>query len=913
MTPEPDGPSCPACRAPVSEGQLRCPSCGEPLETSESATSTAPRPRQGDVSGSTHQETTRSGKGAPRFPLGTILAGRYRVLGLAGRGGMGEVYHAEDIKLDQQVALKFLPPGLDADRSRLERLFGEVRTARQVSHPAVCRVWDIGEADGHHFLSMEYIDGENLSSLLRRIGRLPEDKAIEIAEQVCAGLAAAHEKGVIHRDLKPANVMLDGQGKVRLTDFGLAGLVDSFHGADVRSGTPAFMAPEQIQGREVTVRSDIYSLGLVLYEIFTGRHAFEGRTRAELLRKQIDESPLEPSAIVHDLSPAVERTILACLQKSPRRRPASAMAVAAMLRGRDPLEAAIAAGDTPSPELVAAAGESEVASPRFAWSCAAIAVVGALLVAPLMAPIHIVNLVPPELPAAVLEHRAREVLEELGHTARDADSATGLFFHSEYFRSLVGSTSRPQQWTGLANGRPPIVHYWYRQSPLPLISTRSGRRVDWESPAIDVSGMAAISLDTEGRLLGFYSVPPQTEKPPETPSPDPDWSPLLAAAQLDPELLTPVPPEWTPPFFIDTRSAWKGTWPDCPDVPIRVEAGAYRGRVVWLQIIEPWTTPNRMAPGEATTGEKVGGYVGLGILIALMGVGGLLARHNLRQGRGDRRSASRLANVVLWLGLAVSILTMHHVASLGDEVGLLLSVAGPVLLLAMFLWVFYLALEPSVRRQRPRVLVSWTRLLAGGYRDAVVGRDVLIGVAWGSAAAVLNAIGLRSPEWLGMPTQVPVGSGLSTLLGTRMELASVVSDVVGGILIGLGTLLLYLIVRLALRRDWLAYGVVVVLLTLSWSWSLEPLGLWVILRLATTATFLWLLLRFGLVAAMTAQAVASTLLSIPLTMKLGAWYAQPTCVAVLVVIAVSVYAFRATLGGTAGRLRSLTSDTGSRL
>ena len=155
-----------------------------------------------------------------------MLGERYRIVGLLGRGGMGEVYRADDLKLEHPVALKFLPRALEGDADRLERLYGEVRMARQVSHPAVCRVWDVGEAEGQHFLSMEFVDGENLSSLLRRIGRFPPDKALDIARQVCAGLAAAHEKGVLHRDLKPANVMLDGQGKVRLTDFGLAGLAD---------------------------------------------------------------------------------------------------------------------------------------------------------------------------------------------------------------------------------------------------------------------------------------------------------------------------------------------------------------------------------------------------------------------------------------------------------------------------------------------------------------------------------------------------------------------------------------------------------------------------------------------------------------------------------------------------------------
>ena len=156
------------------------------------------------------------------FTPGTVLAERYRIIGLLGRGGMGEVYRADDLKLGQPVALKFLPDGSSRTRRCLERFYAEVRIARQVSHPNVCRVYDIGEVDGQHFLSMEYIDGEDLASLLARIGRLPADKALEIARQLCAGLAAAHDEGVLHRDLKPANIMLDGRGRVRITDFGLA-------------------------------------------------------------------------------------------------------------------------------------------------------------------------------------------------------------------------------------------------------------------------------------------------------------------------------------------------------------------------------------------------------------------------------------------------------------------------------------------------------------------------------------------------------------------------------------------------------------------------------------------------------------------------------------------------------------------
>ncbi len=313
--------SCPSCLAPVNDAQRFCPSCGASLSGAEELpTSTAPRvappaspapssrpglstPRPRATGVASHGTSSRSGgaaggAAAARFAPGAILAGRYRIVGLLGRGGMGEVYRADDLKLEQTVALKFLPAALETDAVRSERFFNEVRIARQVTHPAVCRVHDVGEAEGSHFLSMEFVDGENLASLIHRIGRLPSDKALAIANQIAAGLGAAHAKGVLHRDLKPANVMLDADGNVRLTDFGLAALAEAIDDSDVRSGTPAYMSPEQFEGREVTVRSDVYALGLVLYELFTGRRAFSGRTMAELARQHQHELPPAPSELV---------------------------------------------------------------------------------------------------------------------------------------------------------------------------------------------------------------------------------------------------------------------------------------------------------------------------------------------------------------------------------------------------------------------------------------------------------------------------------------------------------------------------------------------------------------------------------------------------------------------------------------
>jgi serine/threonine-protein kinase len=204
---------------------------------------------------------------------------------------------------------------------------------------------------------MEYIDGEDLASLLRRIGRLPPAKALEVARQLCAGLAAAHDKGVLHRDLKPANIMIDGRGQARIADFGIAVEATPDAAATDDSGTLAYMAPERFAGKPATVQSDLYALGLILYETYTGKSAFAATTQGEWRRAHTDSAPSSPSAIVPDIEPAVERAILRCLAKDPAKRPASAAQVAAALPGGDPLAAAIAAGETPSPELVAASGE----------------------------------------------------------------------------------------------------------------------------------------------------------------------------------------------------------------------------------------------------------------------------------------------------------------------------------------------------------------------------------------------------------------------------------------------------------------------------------------------------------------------------------------------------------------------------
>ena len=361
---------CVSCAADVPENSPFCLTCGSPLQPSAtSALSSAAT--EAIVAATAVNLAFDEG----RFVPGTLLAGRYRILGLLGKGGMGEVYRANDLRLGQTVALKFLPETMAANPAMLARFYNEVRIARQVTHPNVCRVYDIGEVDGQPFLSMQFIDGENLASLLLRIGRLPVDKAVEITRRLCAGLNAAHSQGVLHRDLKPANIMVDGRGQVFITDFGLAGIAEEIRGPEISSGTPAYMSPEQLAGKAVTAKSDIYALGLVMYEMFTGKPAYRAETLGELIRLRNESRPAEISSVVQDVAPETERIIRKCLDPDPDNRPASALAVSAALPGADHLAAALAAGETPSPEMVAAAGAREAISPRIAIPCFAAIIV----------------------------------------------------------------------------------------------------------------------------------------------------------------------------------------------------------------------------------------------------------------------------------------------------------------------------------------------------------------------------------------------------------------------------------------------------------------------------------------------------------------------------------------------------------
>jgi serine/threonine-protein kinase len=890
----------------ISAQKISAPKLGsDDVATMEFAAAKSPRsPRPNPSSSSSRPPSSAAfSLSEGRFLPGRLLAGRYRIIALLGRGGMGEVYRADDLTLGQPVALKFLPEEASRDESLLERFRNEVRIARRVSHPNVCRVYDVGEVDGHTFFTMEYVDGEDLSSLLRRIGRLPQDKALDIARQLCAGLAAAHSKGVLHRDLKPANIMLDGRGQVVMTDFGLAGLADQIQGADIRSGTPAYMAPEQLAGKEVTAQSDLYALGLVLYEIFTGKRAFTAEALAEVVRGGGASTPSKPSSVVKDIDLAVERAILRCLEPEPSNRPKSALSVAASLPGGDPLAAALAAGETPSPEVVAAAGETAGIAPPIAIACLVAILIGLATTVFLGIRNSGLDQIGVELSPEVLTQKAREMIVRFGYEGHPADNFFDFDYDLDYI-SYVEKHDKPRpQWDRILRSRPSPIGFWYRQSPEHLVATDfhvmmlTPGMVDQTDPAPTLSGMVRLELDPQGRLIVFEAMPPQVFTPSSASTPPSfNWDGLFSAAELNPAEFQAAQPTWNTLSSSDVRAAWTGKWPGT-DRPLRVEAAAFQGKPVFFRLIGDWTQPSRMEPPAAATGKKVAGIILLIFSVSLITGAVWLARRNYRQGRGDREGAMLLAKVVFALLSVLWLLRAHLVPGIGT-VGLMILAVSTSLFLSGLIMVLYLALEPYVRRYWPQAIISWSRLLTGRVRDPLVGRDILFGVLLGVAwIAIFKA---KSFVLIHMGSSPDL---LSTdyLLGARRSLGVWVSQFPAAILATLEFFFLFLGLKILLKKEWLAALVFVALFT-----TIRSLGSDHAAVEAATSIIVYLIAslimyRFGLVALACAIFTVDLIANVPFTADLSAWYFGMSMFALLSVVALAVWGFYYSLGGASLR------------
>jgi serine/threonine protein kinase/tetratricopeptide (TPR) repeat protein len=264
---------------------------------------------------------------------GSIFADRYKIVTELGKGGMGKVYRAIDQKIDEEIAIKLIKPEIAADKKTIERFGNELKMARKIAHRNVCKMYYLGEEKGAHYITMEYVPGEDLKSMIRMSGQLSTGMTIKVAKQVCDGLTEAHRLGVIHRDLKPNNIMIDKQGDARIMDFGIARLLKAkgITGAGIMIGTPEYMSPEQVEGKEVDQRSDIYSLGVVLYEMVTGQVPFEGDTPFTIGMKHKGETPQDPRNLNGQIPEDLNDLIMKCLHKEKDQRYQSAGEVCAEL------------------------------------------------------------------------------------------------------------------------------------------------------------------------------------------------------------------------------------------------------------------------------------------------------------------------------------------------------------------------------------------------------------------------------------------------------------------------------------------------------------------------------------------------------------------------------------------------------
>ncbi|HEY0139970.1 MAG TPA: serine/threonine-protein kinase [Thermoanaerobaculia bacterium] len=809
-----------------------------------------------------------------QFAPGAIIAGRYRIGGILGAGGMGEVYRADDTKLGQPVALKFLPARLARDPLLLARLHDEVRHGRQIAHPNVCRIYDIVEWEGAHFLAMEMVDGEDLARLLRRIGRLAHDKAVDIARGVAAGLMAAHAKGILHRDLKPANVMIDSHGEARITDFGLALPTDADQEGEI-AGTPAYMAPELLSGSPATVQSDLYALGLVMYELFTGKRVHAGRSFHERVRDTSTEITV-PSAVIADLNPAVERVILRCLATDPTERPRSARAVIEALPGGDPLAAALAAGETPSPRIVAAAGTEGSLRPRTAWMLLGATVLMLVTILFAMQTALVTTNVGFDRSPEVLAHRTAEIIRTLGLPV-SGPAVTYLHRETKYM-ATVSDRERAAMRQQFREG-PPVLIYRTQYGAPPQEAL-----LDLEPPPLLGPGRALIGVDVQGRLASLSAGATAEWKPATI-----DWRALHTAAGLDPATIRPATPRLVPDVPFDARAAWSATYPNNA-TPVHVEAATWRGIPVFFRITGAWD--------QGTAPREFGGrpvLIFLTILTTLaFTIGATLAWRNLRLRRGDRKGALRVAITMFLLLTVGELLSADHRPELVSELDVVVRSISNSLFWGALLFLLYIALEPYIRRRWPDTLIASTRLLAGNYRDPMVGRDLLIGIAAGTAHTFLAVTSWLAVERFFGESATLLAGRLQVLLGTRFAVAVIPNAVASGMVQAFLWVSVMVLFSMLLRKRLRAAVAVGVLTVIAFALAIP--SYWMLpFSIAISILLTLIAARYGLLAFAATQATFAMLFPNPAPLD-GSWTTTLALIPIVFILTAAAFAFKTSLG-----------------
>ena len=626
------------------------------------------------------------------------------------------------------------------------------------------------------------------------------------------------------------------------------------------------MAPEQKAGKEVTVRSDLYSLGLVLHEMFTGKRA-EGYA-------------IEPAELVKDLDPAIERVILRCLEEDPKRRPGSALNVAMALPGGDPIAAALAAGETPSPEMVAASQEKEGLSARNAWFCFFAIVVMLAASGFRGQATELISRVPLVFPPDVLAFKAQETLKHLGYADAFASRYYGFGCCDDSYVRFLERTNHSGRDAALATGQPAVIEFWYRQHRADIRPevTLGSTRITYSWPAPTEPGMIRLTTDTTGRLVSLEARPDSIGTRPATANPD--VSALFSAAGLDPARFHSVVPEQVLPMTNDAHLAWIGTYADGRAEQVRLEAAFWEGRPVFFSTTGTWRVDS--VPGSQPWFVMARDIISLALAVCGWVAMVAFAWRNIRLGRGDRKAASfRGGGTASRFG----VLACRFVAS--DNPAELVAVQSALALgsfVAAFTGGLYLAVEPHVRRNWPDALISWSRLLTGQTRNALVASHVLVGLALKLAIFFAGTLFFvtgapRLPQRIGF-----LDSGAASL-ATLFELS------LDALLYVVSFILTIVILRLLLRRLWIADLIGSLLLSIILTTGAVTGGSDLMGRaylVLHALGMLWLLRRFGLLALLAGLTAEFILVTQPLIYS--TWYTTRGLLPVAIVAVVATWA-----------------------
>jgi serine/threonine-protein kinase len=552
--------------------------------------------------------------------------------------------------------------------------------------------------------------------------------------------------------------------------------------------------------------------------------------------------------------------------------------VAAALPGGDALAQALAAGETPSAALLATSKGHDTVAPKFAYGVVSLLALAFFVVPRVSIESRFLRGVPMEKPPAVLEFDAKAHLKSFGYGG-GADSASGYQIDGDYVTRPNEELSPERE--RVKNGWPVVLRFWYRESPRGMEPWSPTGRVGIGNPPLILAGMTRTLVDTRGRLVAFDAAPPSTEEPAETK--EVPWAALFSAAGLDRPRFTEETPVWNPPVHSDARAAWKGSSEEWPELTVRLEAASYRGKPVYFRIVYPWTNPERSGIQLTSRGQRIANGIYFSIFVAILLIAAYFARRNFAAGQGDQRGGLRLALAVMLIDLGAWLLNAHVLSDPISQIVFVLRAIGGALLVGAITFMFYLALEPDVRRRSPDLIMGWTRFIWGRWRDPRVGRDLLIGIAAASATALLVPLVVMIAEAMGTPQGSVTFMNVGFVRDLPSALGSILSTYQQAPALAMGVAVVFLLLERLVRRRSLAAAALVILLAIP---NALQQGTSLVAGMALALVIMTLpvlaFVRGGMLAFAAFITTAILLLDMPLTSDYSHWTAPPTFLAAVV-------------------------------